>query len=106
MAAYLVSQVEVIDESEWKQYGEMAAPAIASYGGRYLIRGAAPEVIESDWEPPDADRQIMIVAEFPSMEALHRWYGSPEYAKAFAHRRTAVKRRLLFVEGVEEPMGT
>jgi uncharacterized protein (DUF1330 family) len=96
-----VSQVEVLDPAEWEKYRAIAAPAIAEHGGRYLIRGASPEVVEGDWEPPNAGTQIMIVAEFPSMRQLHNWYASEEYAPALRISQTAVRRRLLFVQGVE-----
>jgi hypothetical protein len=29
MTAYMISQVEVLDDSQWQRYGEIAAPAIA-----------------------------------------------------------------------------
>jgi uncharacterized protein (DUF1330 family) len=102
MTAYLISQVEVVDAAAWRRYGEIAAPAIAQYGGEYLVRRAVPEVAEGDWAPPHADRQQIIVAQFPSLERLHTWYGSPEYAGALAIRKSAVRRRLLFVPGVDE----
>jgi hypothetical protein len=35
---------------------------------------------------------------------LREWYASPEYAEALKHRRTALDRRLIFVEGVA-PVG-
>jgi uncharacterized protein (DUF1330 family) len=34
------------------------------------------------------------------MERLREWYASPEYAEALKVRRTALDRRLIFVEGV------
>ena len=103
MTAYMVSQVEVLDNAGWQRYGEIAAPAIAHYGGQYLVRRVVPEVAEGDWAPPHADRQQIIVVQFPRMEQLHMWYGSAEYAAALAIRKTAVRRRLLFVRGVDEP---
>jgi uncharacterized protein (DUF1330 family) len=103
MTAYMISQVEVLDDSQWQRYGEIAAPAIAEYGGRYLVRRAIPEVAEGDWAPPHPEGQQVIVVEFPSMEQLHKWYHSPEYAEALAVRKTAVNRRLLFVQGVDQP---
>ena len=45
-------------------------------------------------------RRHIIVVEFPSMERLREWYASPEYAEALKLRRTALDRRLIFVEGV------
>jgi uncharacterized protein (DUF1330 family) len=105
MTAYLISEVVVLDQGAWQRYGELAAPAIAKYGGTYLVRRVQPEVVEGDWAQPDADRHEVIVAAFPSLDLLHAWYGSPEYAEALAYRKTAVRRRLLFVRGVDEPDG-
>jgi uncharacterized protein (DUF1330 family) len=34
------------------------------------------------------------------MARLREWYASPEYAEALKVRRTALERRLIFVEGV------
>ena len=99
--AYLVSQVEVLDGEAWESYRTLAAEAMELFGGRYLARGAMAEVIEADWPREEPPRQQVIVAEFPSMEALVGWYGSREYARAFAYRDRAVKRRLIFVEGVD-----
>ena len=42
----------------------------------------------------------IIIVEFPTMQRLREWYASPEYAEALRHRRTALDRRLIFVEGV------
>ncbi len=105
MSAYLISQVEVLDPEAWENYRTRAAPVIAQFGGRYLVRGAPAEVIEADWPVKEPPPQTAIVAEFPSMKALKDWYASPEYAEAFAFRAAAVKRRMVFVAGVDEPAG-
>ena len=95
MSAYLISEVEVRDPAGFEAYRSSAAKAIAEYGGRYLVRGGAAEAVEGG-PPPKS----IIVAEFPSMERLREWYASPEYAEALKYRRTALDRRLIFVEGV------
>ena len=105
MTAYLISEVVVLDQDAWQPYGQLAAPIITKYGGTYLVCRVQPEVAEGDWAPPNSARQEVIVAEFPSLDLLHMWYRSPEYAEALAYRKTAVRRRLLFVRGVDEPDG-
>ena len=105
MSAYLISQVEVLDAEAWENYRTRAARAIADFGGRYLVRGALAEVIEADWPGEEPPPQAVIVAEFPSMKALKGWYASAQYAQAFAFRAAAVKRRMIFVAGVDEPAG-
>lgn len=102
MSAYLISQVEVIDPEAWENYRVRAARAIAQFGGRYLVRGATADVIEADWPAEEPPRQSIIVAEFPDMATLKDWYASPQYAEAFAYRSDAVKRRMIFVSGMDE----
>jgi uncharacterized protein (DUF1330 family) len=101
MTVYMVAQVQVLDPEQWERYKEIASREITRHGGRYLTRGARPEVEEADWNQPE-DLQINIAA-FPSSEQAHAWYSSPEYAKALAFRRVAVHRRLFFVNGTDEP---
>ena len=97
MPAYVISEVEGRDATALEQYRTLAASSIAQYGGRYLVRGGAVELIEGD--PPP---KMIIVVEFPSMDRLREWYASPEYAQALKVRETALERRLIFVEGVPQ----
>jgi uncharacterized protein (DUF1330 family) len=96
MPAYVISEVDdVRDPAAFEAYRIIAAKAIAQYGGRYLVRGGGANLIEGDLPP-----KTIIVVEFPTMERLREWYASPEYAEALKVRRTALDRRLVFVEGV------
>jgi uncharacterized protein (DUF1330 family) len=95
MSAYVISEVDVRDAAGFDIYRTIAAAAIVRYGGRYLVRGGTANIAEGG--PPPKN---MIVVEFPSMERLREWYASPEYAEALKVRRTALDRRLIFVEGV------
>jgi uncharacterized protein (DUF1330 family) len=95
MSAYVISEVEMRDAAGFDTYRTIAAKTIAQYGGRYLVRGGGASVIEGG--PPP---KTVIVVEFPTMQRLREWYASPEYAEALKVRRTALDRRLIFVEGV------
>jgi uncharacterized protein (DUF1330 family) len=95
MAAYVISDVEFVEPSQVERYRLLAPAAIAKYGGRYLARGGPVEPVEGDWRP-----ERIIVVEFSTMEQAREWYRSPEYADALAVRRTALKRNLIFVDGV------
>src|ERR1700730_17504326 len=98
MAAYVISEVDVRDPQAFEAYRTMAAPTIARYGGRYLVRGGQAALAEGGPEPKN-----IIVVEFPSMARLREWYASAEYAEALKVRQTALDRRLIFVEGVTRP---
>lgn len=95
--AYLIADIEVVDAADFAGY-RAANPAIAAkFGGVYVARGGAVEVLEGDWKP---QRTVMI--RFPSMQALKDWYESPEYAAIKPIRERATRTRLVAVEGVEE----
>jgi uncharacterized protein (DUF1330 family) len=96
MAAYVISEVEVLDAESIEQYRTRAAASIEEHGGRYVVRAALPEAAEGDWPP----QRRLVIVEFPDMATARRWYSSDSYAAALAFRDRALSRRLLFVEGV------
>lgn len=95
MAAYLLVEADVTDPARYENYKKLAPPAIAKYGGRYLVRGGATEVLEGDWRP-----KRIVVLEFPSAEVARRFYDSPEYALARAERVGAAQMSFVLVEGL------
>ena len=95
---YSITEVEVVDAGGYQRYRELAQAAVAQHGGRFLVRGAKPIVAEGDFPP----QQSVVVIEFPSMDQLKVWYDSPQYRAAREVARTALRRRLLFVEGVTD----
>ena len=96
MAAYVISEVEVLDEDSFEQYRNLAKASIEKHGGRYLVRAALPEAAEGDWP----SQRRLVVVEFADMDAARRWYSSDSYARALTFRDRALSRRLVFVEGV------
>jgi uncharacterized protein (DUF1330 family) len=48
MAAYVVSEVEPVDEVLFQKYRTLAQAAIAKNGGHYLVRGSSIEVMEGE----------------------------------------------------------
>jgi uncharacterized protein (DUF1330 family) len=95
MAAYLVVDIDVTNPAQFEEYKKLAPPAIARYGGRYLIRGGAYEAIEGDWKP-----QRLTVVEFDSMEKAKAFYHSPEYQAAIKARSGAANFKALLVQGI------
>ena len=95
MAAYVLVDCEVIDPVRYENYKKLAPPAIAKYGGRYLVRGGAVSVLEGEWQP-----SRIVVLEFPDADTARRFYDSPEYRAARAERAGAANMKMLLVEGV------
>ncbi|GLZ14119.1 hypothetical protein Acsp04_43540 [Actinomadura sp. NBRC 104425] len=97
MTAYVISEVEVLDEQLADRYRAIAEDSIEHHGGRYIVRGAAPDAVEGAWP----DQRRLVIVEFPDMETARRWYSSREYGEALKVRGQALDRRLLFVEGLD-----
>lgn len=41
MLAYVISEVQILDDSQGQRYRELAAASIARHGGRYIVRERA-----------------------------------------------------------------
>ena len=97
MPAYLISQITVRDPATYERYKELAPPSIASYGGRYVVRGGATETLEGSWRPTR-----LVILEFPSVERARAWWHSPEYAAAKALRQACADTEMLLVDGLSQ----
>ena len=95
MSAYVHGTIEVTDPAAYEEYRQKVPAIIAAYGGRYLVRGGATEVLEGTGTP---ERQVIL--EFPDMASLKAFYHSPEYQPLVALRQRASTGTLIAIEGV------
>lgn len=95
MAAYVVIEIKVQDPQTYDRYKELAPPAIAAYGGRYLVRGGRTETLEGSWEP-----SRLVVLEFPTLEKARGWWNSREYAAAKKLRQSCAHTEMVLVQGL------
>lgn len=94
MAAYVIVDLEVKDPTAYESYRREVVATVTKYGGRFLVRGGNVQVLEGDWAP-----KRVVVLEFPSMDALQRWYRSDEYRPLIAQRQRAAAGDIIAVEG-------
>jgi uncharacterized protein (DUF1330 family) len=94
MPAYVIVNVDLLDEEAGLAYAHVARKSILSHGGRYLISGPTPMPVEGTW-----DSSRLVVIEFPDMDRIREWYDSPEYQRAREIRQGKVHVGMLFVEG-------
>ncbi len=95
MAAYVIVDIRVTDRERYERYKDLAAPTVAQYGGRYVVRGGQTQTLEGEWSP-----QRIVVLEFPSAERAKEWWDSPEYAPAKDVRQRTASTEMIVVEGV------
>jgi len=98
MPAYLIAHVDVTDPEGYEEYRARVPAIIAAYGGRYLVRGGACEVLEGGGEP---GRRVVL--EFPTMTRLKAFWDSPEYLPLRALRERTAGSRIVAVEGFQDP---
>jgi len=94
MPAYFIAEVQVTNPTGYDAYRPLAGASIAQYGGKFLVRGGAAELLEG---APDPARVVVI--EFADVAAARRWYHSPEYQEALKIRLANSTGRVLLVEG-------
>lgn len=86
MSALLIIQASVLDREPYRQYQRNVQPLIESCGGRLRASGVNLEVLEGRH-----DGRRLLVFEFPSMDAVHRFWQSPEYLQIKKIREGAAR---------------
>lgn len=94
MTGYVIAQVEVTDPDAYENYRKQVPPTLALYGGEFIVRGGAMDVLEGEM----AFGRV-VVLRLPSVEQAKKWYASVEYAGPKALRQAASKGLLIVVEG-------
>ena len=95
MPAYMLVQLKVTDPEKFAGYREAVPGVVEAFGGRYIVRGGTVEVLEGSH-----DSRRLVVFEFPSVEAVKRFWHSPEYAKVKPLRENAAELDAWVVAGV------
>lgn len=94
MAVYAIVQVDVENAEEYAKYAEIAGPTVAKFGGEFLARGGAVEVMEGE------TRARCVIIRFPDMETAKTFYHSPDYQRALSFALPVSTRDYKFVQGV------
>jgi uncharacterized protein (DUF1330 family) len=92
--AYLVVDAKSTDPERMVEYRRLSSIAVEKFGGRFLVRGGAYEVLEGQWQP-----QRLVVIEFESRERAKAFYDSPEYVAARQARAGVSSFDMVLVEG-------
>jgi len=92
---YWIARVAVADPEKYKLYVEGSLPALKRHGAKILARGGKFEALEGEARPRN------VVIEFPSLQAAHDCFHSPDYQAARQHRLGVATIELVIVEGVE-----
>lgn len=94
MSAYWICVYQAVhDPAKVAAYAELATPAIAAGGGRFLARGLPEATFEK------AEQTRTVVIEFPSVEAAVATHDSAAYQEALRALGDGADRDLRVVPG-------
>jgi uncharacterized protein (DUF1330 family) len=86
--------VDVTDPAAFQKYAEKVPETVASFNGRYLVRGGKIQAVEGE-----APKRIVVIA-FDSSEKARGWEYSPAYEAIKPTRQSSAKSRIFIVEGI------
>ena len=96
MNGYLILDLSIINIESFLEYINKIPEFINKHGGRYIVQGVEPEIIEGDWHP---DR--VVILEFPSKEKAREFLDDPEAQSLFAIRHKSTISKLILAEGCD-----
>ncbi|HEY5106607.1 MAG TPA: DUF1330 domain-containing protein [Caulobacteraceae bacterium] len=94
MKAYLVLDFSIRDFPGFRAYISAIPAFIEKHGGRYIVRGVEPTVMEGDWAP-----ELMVILEFPSRQNAKAFLDDPETQPLFDVRHKTTISKLVLVDG-------
>jgi uncharacterized protein (DUF1330 family) len=86
--------INITDPDKYKKYSDLAGVANQIHGGKFLVRGGNPEVLEG--KVPFAR---IVVNQFDTREQAKGFYNSVEYQKARDERIGAADFNMVVVDG-------
>ena len=95
MPAYIVATIEVTDEEGFARFREMLPPFVAKHGGRYLVRGSTPEMLEGD-----IGLRSLWILEFPTAAAARRFFESRDNPAMLELWLSSTRSDVALVEGI------
>ena len=92
---YIIVDMTVTNPGdEFAEYRDNVTATIAAFGGRYLVRGGSPALVEGD-----IPAGVVGIVEFESRERAMEWYNSAAHQKILPFRTNNATTRLLCVTG-------
>ena len=91
---YIIGHITQKDAEAYKPYSARNDELLPRYGGRFLARGGAGEILEGEEHP----RHVII--EFPSYADALAFYNDPDYQENLKIRQANSEGKIMVVEGV------
>ena len=74
MTGYAITQIEVTNPEDYKEYLAKVTDIVTKFGGEYLVRGGEFQCFEGEWKYPRT-----VIIKFATYEKALEWFNSEEY---------------------------
>ena len=98
MSAYLVIDINIKGLVGFMRYVEQVQPLIKKHGGRYLVEGEKPVVVQ-DWRKTP---ERMVVLEFPTRAAAQAFLAERAESGLDEIWAKTTQSRILLLDGVQD----
>ena len=95
MPAYFVVELEITNPEAMEPYRAAVGATIEQYGGRFIARAGATELIERGPEP-----KRIVILQFDSMNRAKEWLNCEEYREPRKLRHKTARTKMILVEGI------
>jgi uncharacterized protein (DUF1330 family) len=99
MSVYMVAEVKKKDKQKYNKYIGALTDIIATYGGRYLVRGGRVTPLFRGRELERRHPDKVLIIEFQSAADHRRCFTSPEYQAIIPLREAGAEIRAVLLEG-------
>jgi len=97
MAAFIIANVLVTDDSWVPDYAARVHEIAARHGGKYLSRSGNIEVLEGNSD----ELTLIALIQFPNKEAAKAFANDPEYVPFGKARKAGSKSTLLLIDDTD-----
>ena len=94
MSGYAITQIEVTNPEDYKEYLAKVTDIVTKFGGEFLVRGGEFQCFEGEWKYPRT-----VVIKFPSYEKALECHNSEEYQAGWSIAKNTTLRNMQIVEG-------
>jgi uncharacterized protein (DUF1330 family) len=91
----MIVEIDVHDSAGYEEYKKLTPATLVPFGGKFVVRGGNPELIEGLPAP-----KRIVVLQFENKEKAKAWYNSAEYQKAVRIRQATSVTRMILADGV------
>ena len=96
MPAYLFIKTKIHDPEQYAKYVSEVRQLAARWQSRYVVRSRPVEVLEGS--PEQWGDFLLLVSEWPSVDAARQFWNSPEYRQVRELRATAGEVHVVLAE--------